>query len=47
VIQVDVLEVRDKLTIETWLVRIEDREVMRLTGKIDRFGESDLVWTSQ
>ena len=33
VIQVDELEVRDILTIETWPVRIEDREVTRLRGK--------------
>jgi len=33
VIQVDELEVRDNLTVETWLVRIEDREVKRLRGK--------------
>ena len=32
-IQVDDLEVRDNLTIETWQVRIEDREVKRLRGK--------------
>jgi len=32
-IQVDELEVRDNLTVETWLVRIEDREVKRLRGK--------------
>jgi hypothetical protein len=29
VIQVDDLEVRDNLTVETWPVRIEDREVKR------------------
>jgi hypothetical protein len=33
VIQVDDLEVRDNLTVETWPVRIEDREVKRLRGK--------------
>jgi len=33
VIQVDELEVRHKLIIETWLVRIEDREMKRLRGK--------------
>jgi len=33
VIQVDGLEVRDNLTVQTWLVRIEDREVKRLRGK--------------
>ena len=33
VIQVDELEVRDILTVETWPVRIEDREVKRLRGK--------------
>ena len=33
VIQVDDLEVRDNLAVETWLVRIEDREVKRLRGK--------------
>jgi len=33
VIQVEELEVRDNLTVETWLVRIEDREVKRLRGK--------------
>jgi len=33
VIQVDDTEVRDNLTIETWPVRIEDREVKRLRGK--------------
>jgi len=33
VIQVDELEVRDNLTVETWPVRIEDREVKRLRGK--------------
>ena len=32
VIQVDDLEVRDNFTVETWLVRIEDREVKRLFG---------------
>jgi len=33
VIQVDELEVRDNLTIETWPVKVEDREVKRLRGK--------------
>ena len=33
VIQVDELEVRDNLTVETWSIRIEDREVKRLRGK--------------
>jgi len=33
VIQVDELEVRDNLTVETWPVRIEDQEVKRLRGK--------------
>ena len=33
VIQVDDLEVRDNLTVETWPVRIKDREVKRLRGK--------------
>jgi hypothetical protein len=33
VIQVDDLEVMDNLTVETWPVRIEDREVRRLRGK--------------
>jgi len=33
VIQVDELEVRDILTVETWPVRIEDWEVKRLRGK--------------
>jgi len=33
VIQVDELEVRDNLTIDTWPVRIEDHEVKRLKGK--------------
>jgi len=33
VIQVDELEVRDDLTVETWPVRVEDREVKRLRGK--------------
>jgi len=33
VIQVDELEVRDNLTVETWPVMIEDREVKRLRGK--------------
>jgi len=33
VIQVDKLEVRDNLTVETWPVRVEDREVKRLRGK--------------
>jgi hypothetical protein len=33
VIEMDDLEVRDNLTIETWPVRIEDREVKRLQGK--------------
>jgi len=33
VIQVDELEVRDNLTVETCPVRIEDREVKRLRGK--------------
>jgi len=32
-IQVDELEVRDNLTVETWPLRIEDREVMHLGGK--------------
>jgi len=32
-IQVDELEVRDNLTIETWPVKIEDREVKRLRSK--------------
>jgi len=31
--QVDELEVRDNLTIETWPVRVEDRKVKRLRGK--------------
>jgi len=30
---VDDFEVRDNLTVETWPVRIEDREVNRLRGK--------------
>jgi len=30
---VDGLEVRDNLTVQTWEVRIEDREVKRLRGK--------------
>jgi len=38
VIQVDELEVRDNLTVQIWLVRVEDREVKRLRGK-----EIDLV----
>jgi len=33
VIQVDELEVRYNLTVETWPVRIEDRELKRLRGK--------------
>jgi len=33
VIQVDELEVRDNLMVETWPVRVEDREVKRLRGK--------------
>jgi len=33
VIKVDELEVRDNLTVETWPVRVEDREVKRLRGK--------------
>jgi len=33
VIQVDELEVRDNLTVETWPVRVDDREVKRLRGK--------------
>jgi len=33
VIQVDDLEVRDNLTVETWPVRIQDREVKSLRGK--------------
>ena len=33
VIQVDDLEIRDNLTVETWSVRIEDREVKQLHGK--------------
>jgi len=33
VIQVNDLEVRDNLTVETWPVRIEDREVKRSRGK--------------
>jgi len=33
VVQVDELEVRDNLTVETWPVRVEDREVKRLRGK--------------
>jgi hypothetical protein len=33
VIQVDDLEVRDNLIVETWPVWIEDREVKRLRGK--------------
>jgi len=33
VILVDELEVRDNLTVETWPVRLEDREVKRLRGK--------------
>jgi hypothetical protein len=38
VIQVHDLEVRDNLIVETWPVRIEDREVNLLRGKGDRFG---------
>jgi len=34
VIQVDELEVRDNLTVETWPVRVEDREMKRLRGKL-------------
>jgi len=33
VIQVDDLEVRDNLTVETWPVRIEDRKVKKLRDK--------------
>ena len=33
VIQVDDLEVRDNLTVETWPVRIEDRKVKQLRDK--------------
>jgi len=33
VIQVDELEVRNNLTVETWPVRVEDREVKRLRDK--------------
>jgi len=33
VIQVDELEVRDNLTVETWPVRVEDREVKLLRDK--------------
>jgi len=33
VIQVDDLEVSDNLTVDTWSVKIEDREVKRLRGK--------------
>jgi len=33
VIQLDDLEVKDNLTVETWPVRIEDRAVKRLRGK--------------
>jgi len=33
VIQVDKLEVRDNLTVETWPIKVEDREVKRLRGK--------------
>jgi len=33
VIQVDELEVKDNLTVETWPVRVEDCEVKRLRGK--------------
>jgi len=33
VIQVDDLEIRDNLTVETWPIRIEDRDVKRLRGK--------------
>jgi len=33
VIQVNELEVRDNLTVETWPVRVEDREMKRLRGK--------------
>ena len=33
VIQVDDLEIRDNLTVETWPVRIVDREIKRLRGK--------------
>ncbi|KEH17157.1 chromo domain protein, partial [Medicago truncatula] len=33
VIQVDELEVRDNMTVETWPVRIDDREMKRLRGK--------------
>jgi len=33
VIQVDDLEVRDNLTVETWPIRIEGRKVKRFGGK--------------
>jgi len=42
VIQVDDLEVRDNLTVETWPVRIEDREVKRLRGKEIVLGK--VIW---
>jgi hypothetical protein len=44
VIQVDDLEVRDNLTVETWPVRIADREAF--AWQRDRFGQSDLGWTN-
>jgi len=42
VIQVDELEVRDNLTVETWPVRIEDREVKRLRG--NKIVLMKLIW---
>jgi len=42
VIQVDELKVRDNLTVETWPVRVEDREVKRLRGKEIVLGK--VIW---
>jgi len=46
VIQVDDLEVRDNLTVETWPVRIEVKRGEAFARQIDHFGEGDLGWSN-
>jgi len=45
VIQVDDLEVRDNLTVETWPVRTEDQEVKRLRG--NKIVLVKVIWVGQ
>ena len=47
VIQVEELEVRDNLTVETWPITVEDREVKRLRGKEIVLVKVVWVWKDQ